>query len=204
MRQRYIFTYFGKDPKSRIQLPVFGKGLIINVVNSLRITYPIFGISKYGLPYLFHWEFTFLKSLRQGMPKAWTIINSWLQCMAKSPVLLSVLWICKRLNIWLNISATETTEMAFELSRSRSCCVFTFCMMKQYPALCPFVHVLEGAELLHLCIPPFSEQQGNNSIREILAVCLLCPKHYQSWVGYNKSETPRLQVLPSESRREPV
>lgn len=46
--------------------------------------------------------------------------------------------------------------------------------MKQYPVLCSFVYVLEGARLLHLFIPPFLEQQGNDSIQEIFGQCLLC------------------------------
>lgn len=46
--------------------------------------------------------------------------------------------------------------------------------MKQYPVLCLFVYVLEGAELLHLFIPPSIKQQGNDSIQEIFGQCLPC------------------------------
>lgn len=36
------------------------------------------------------------------------------------------------------------------------------------------VFVLKGTGLLHLFIPPFIDQQGNDSIQEIFGHCLLC------------------------------
>lgn len=52
--------------------------------------------------------------------------------------------------------------------------MFTIYAMKQYPVLWSFVYVLEGTVLLHLFIPPFLEQQGNDSIQELFSQCLLC------------------------------
>lgn len=51
--------------------------------------------------------------------------------------------------------------------------MFTFQAVKQYPVLCSFVYVFEGAGL-HLFIPPFLKQQGSDPVQETFGQCLLC------------------------------